>query len=119
VQARAPHPTPILKSVIGFMYLYGQENEIEGSQSEQDKPDKVSMDELAEWTGRSKATIKEYCDKTLDAWHTVKEELLQEKLRSKAHDIALRELVEEEKKKILAEKTDLAEHTQETLRRGI
>jgi hypothetical protein len=119
----SPHPTPILKQVIGFMYHYGQENEIEGSKSEQDKPDKISMDELAEWTGRSKASVKEYCDMVAEAWKAIKAQLEAERLHKKAHDQAFKELVEEEKKKILAEKTtektDVTEQTQISYGGGI
>jgi hypothetical protein len=96
----SPHPSPILKSIMGFIYHAGQPT----PQQEKEGIEKVSMEEVSEWFLRSKATIKEYVDTTEGIWKEIQRRVEEEKLRKKAKDIALKELVEEEKQKLLSEK---------------
>lgn len=98
--------SPLLKFIIGMHYRLGvpdKENKEKGVKA-------VSYDELAEIFGRSKATIYECVHDTEDTWKEMQQELEKEKaeaeLRDEARQIALQQLIEEEKAKIKAERNN-------------
>jgi len=85
-----------LKLFIGFNYRFG----IPTPEQMENGAGQISMDDLAEWFGRSKATVSDYIEKTESAWKGFQRLVEEERLREQAHNIALKELVEEEKEKL-------------------
>lgn len=88
--------SPTLKYLIGFHYRLGQM-----LKEEYGKVSPVSMEELAEIFGRSKATIHDCIKETESLWQDFLElKKKQEEIKSKAE----RELVEEAKERLRKEK---------------
>lgn len=90
--------TPLMQVLIATVYHIGQS----GSYST-----KLSMEDLAEVFCRSKKTIHDCVQKHHHLIDEIFKPMLEEeKLRKEAREIALRELVEEEKRKLKNEKTE-------------
>lgn len=89
--------SPVLKQLIGFHYRLGQQHKKEYHK----KAKPVSMEELAQIFGRSKATIHECVSETETSW---KEFLRFKEQQEEAHAIARRELIEEAKERLRKEK---------------
>jgi len=87
--------TPLMQGLIASTYYYAQ--------NDKEAP-KFSMDDLAELFHRSKSTIYDAIQKYSDLEKMIKAQLEEEKLREKAKDIALKQLVEEEKQKLKLER---------------
>ncbi len=90
--------SPLLKLLIGFHYRFGQ------MYQEKFKPVKpVSMEDLSQIFGRSKATIHECIKATEEQWKGFLEVKEREEQIEKE---ARRELIEEAKERLRKEKTD-------------
>lgn len=88
--------SPVLKLLIGFHYRLGQI-----LKEEYEKVSPVSIVELAQIFGRSKATIHEYIKQTEPLWKEFQDFLEKQK---EAEELARRELVEEAKERLRKEK---------------
>ncbi len=95
--------SPVLKILIGFHYHLGQ---LYREDFKKVKP--VSMEELAEVFGRSKASIHECIKETEESWMQFLEF---RKQRKEAKAQAERELIEEEKTRLRKEKLGSRENT--------
>lgn len=91
--------SPVLKLLIGFHYRIGQMLKEETQAYKKVNP--ISIEELAQIFGRSKATVHEYIKQTEPLWKEFQDSLEKQK---KAEDIAQRELVEEAKERLRKEK---------------
>ena len=90
--------SPLLKCLVGFHYRLGQM-----FKEKYKKVDPVSMKELAQIFGRSKATIHDCIKDTEEAWkHFLEFKEKQEEIEAKAE----RELIEEAKERLAKEKAN-------------
>ena len=89
--------SPVLKHLIGFHYRLGEQYKKEHYK----KAKPVSMEELAQIFGRSKATIHECVSETENSW---KEFLRFKEQEEEGEAIARRELIEEAKERLREEK---------------
>jgi len=83
------HLTPTAASLISCSYFYAKYENLH-----------VSMDDLKTVFHRSKSTVHEAIKKLSDLEVEIKEEVEKQKIRDQARNIALEQLIEEEKEKL-------------------